>query len=443
VIIVNNISVIGLGYIGLPTAVLFANRGFRVIGVDIDVSKVEAISNGKCYIHEAGLAKMISDTVSNGFLRATTDAVGAVKWSDAVIIAVPTPVRDGVADLSYLRNTLESIMKGLHKGLLVVIESTVPPGTTIRLVKPLLEESGLRVEEDFYLAHVPERIAPGRAIEELLNMPRVVGGVGPRSTEKALKLYGKVNPKLYPTDATTAEFVKLIENTYRDLNIAYANILAIMAEKLGIDVYEAINLANTHQRVNIHMPGAGVGGPCLTKDPYMLTSIAPEFWGTELIKLARRINDYMPKHTVNIVEKALTDAGLSMKDARVAVLGAAYKGGVDDVRESPAKHIIKELLNRGAKVIIYDPYTDECFEAERALSLEDAVKDVDIILIVTDHPEFKNLDLNIVGNLVRHRIIVDGRRIIDPYQAIKYGFRYYGIGYGRRSNYEHSCGCGY
>jgi UDP-N-acetyl-D-mannosaminuronic acid dehydrogenase len=179
------------------------------------------------------------------------------------------------------------------------------------------------------------------------------------------------------------------------------------------------------------MPGAGVGGPCLTKDPYMLTSIAPEFWGTEIIKLARRINDYMPKHTVNIVEKALTDAGLSMKDARVAVLGAAYKGGVDDVRESPAKHIVKELLNRGAKVIVYDPYTNECFEAERALSLDDAVKDVDIILIVTDHLEFKKLDLNVVGNLVRHRIIVDGRRIIDPYQAIKYGFRYYGIGYGR------------
>jgi UDP-N-acetyl-D-mannosaminuronic acid dehydrogenase len=427
----DNVSIIGLGYVGLPTATLFASKGLKIVGVDTNASKVEAVNNGRCYLREPGLAELLRDAVSKGSLRATTDAVKAVRESNAVIIAVSTPVKNGVTDLSYLRDALESVKKGLHRGLLVIIESTVPPRTTVSLAKPLLEESGLSVEKDFYLAHVPERIAPGRAIEELLNMPRVVGGVGPRSTEKALELYGKVSPKVYPTDATTAEFVKLIENTYRDLNIAYANILAIMAEKLGIDVYEAIKLANTHQRVNIHMPGAGVGGPCLTKDPYMLTSIAPEFWGTEIIKLARRINDYMPKHTVNIVEKALTDAGLSMKDARVAVLGAAYKGGVDDVRESPAKHIVKELLNRGAKIIIYDPYTDECFEAERALSLEDAVKDVDIILIVTDHPEFKNLDLNVVGNLVRHRIIVDGRRIIDPYQAIKYGFRYYGIGYGR------------
>jgi UDP-N-acetyl-D-mannosaminuronic acid dehydrogenase len=427
----DNVSVIGLGYVGLPTSTLFASKGLKIVGIDIDASKVEAVNNGRCYLREPGLAELLRDAVSKGSLRATTDAIKAVRESNAVIIAVSTPVKDGVIDLSYLRDALESVKRGLHRDLLVIIESTVPPRTTVSLAKPLLEGSGLSVEKGFYLAHVPERITPGRAIEELLNMSRVVGGVGPRSTEKALELYSKVNPKLYPTDATTAEFIKLIENTYRDLNIAYANILAIMAEKLGIDVYEAIKLANTHQRVNIHMPGAGVGGPCLTKDPYMLASIAPEFWGTELIKLARRINEYMPKHTVNIVEKALADAGLSMKDARVAVLGAAYKGGVDDTRESPAKYVVKELLNRGAKVIVYDPYTDESFGAEKALSLEDAVKDADIMLIITDHPEFKSMDLDVVGKLMRHKIMVDGRRIIEPYQAVKYGFKYYGIGYGR------------
>ncbi|MCC6053885.1 MAG: nucleotide sugar dehydrogenase [Thermosphaera sp.] len=425
------ISVIGLGYVGLPTAVVFASKGFSVVGVDVDAGKVRAVNSGRCYLREPGLDVLLRDAVSKGFLRATTEATRAVRESDAVVIAVPTPVRDGVADLSYLREALLAIREGLHKGLLVVIESTIPPGTTVGFAKPLLEESGPRVEEDFYLAHVPERIAPGRAIEELLNMPRVVGGVGPRSTEKALELYSRVNAKPLPTDATTAEFVKLIENTYRDLNIAYANLLALMAERLGIDVYEAIRLANTHHRVNIHMPGAGVGGPCLTKDPYMLASVLPDFWGTELVRLARRINEYMPRHTVEIIEKALGDIGVSIKDARIAILGVTYKGGVDDTRESPAKYVVRELLEKGASVIVYDPYTTESFGAERAGSLEEAVREADTIVIITDHPEFKNIDLDKASKLVKHRVIIDGRRVVEPHQAVKHGFKYYGVGYGR------------
>jgi len=425
------ITVLGLGYVGLPTAIVFASRGFSVVGVDVDVEKVEAVNSGRCYIREPGLDVLLREAVSRGVLRATSDAVEAVSESDAVIIAVPTPVRDGVADLSSLKQALLAVRKGLHRDLLVVIESTIPPGTTVGFAKPLLEESGLKAEEDFYLAHVPERIAPGKAIHELLHEPRVVGGVGARSTERALELYGRVNSKLYPTDATTAEFVKLIENTYRDLNIAFANLLALMAEKLGIDVYEAIRLANTHPRVNIHVPGAGVGGPCLTKDPYMLASLYREFWGTQLIELARKINEYMPKHTVEIVERALGDAGLSVRNAKIAVLGVAYKGGVDDTRESPAKYIVRELLEKGARVVVYDPYTSESFGAERAESLEDAVRDADVVMIVTDHPEFKALDLEGIAKLVRHRVVVDGRRVVEPHQAVKYGFRYYGIGCGR------------
>lgn len=425
------LTVIGLGRIGLSTAVVFASRGFSVVGVDVDFGRVEAVNSGRCYIREPGLDVLLREVVSRGLLRATTDVVEAVKESDAVIVAVPTPVRDGVADLSYLRAALEGVRRGLHRGVLVVVESTVPPGTTAGFARSLLEESGYMVEEDFFLVHVPERIAPGRAIEELLNVPRVVGGVGLKSTEKAVELYSKVNPKLLPTDATTAEFVKLIENTYRDLNIAFANLLALLAEKLGIDVYEAIKLANTHPRVNIHWPGAGVGGPCLTKDPYMLISIDSGFWGSELIRLARRINEYMPKHTVEIIIKALRDAGIDIKGAKVAVLGAAYKGGVDDIRESPAKYIVKELLEKGARVTVFDPYTSETFGAEKASSIEEAVRDADVIVIVTDHPEFKNLDLDAIAKLVKHRIIVDGRRVIEPYQAVKHGFKYYGIGYGR------------
>jgi UDP-N-acetyl-D-mannosaminuronic acid dehydrogenase len=427
----HTIAVIGLGYIGLPTAVVFAQKGYRVIGVDIDAKKVEAVNAGRSYIREPYLNEMLRDSVARGLLSATTDAVAAVRQSDAVIIAVPTPVKNGVADLTYLREALNAVRKGIHRDLLIVIESTIPPGTTVGIAKPMLEETGMKVGQDIYLAHVPERIAPGKAVEELLNAPRVVGGADPRSTEKAIQLYSKVNPHLQPTDATTAEFVKLAENTYRDLNIALANLLALMAEKLGIDVYEAIRLANTHPRVNIHMPGAGVGGPCLTKDPYMLASTAPDFWGTELIRIARRINDYMPTHTVNIVEKALADAGLSVIGAKIAVLGAAYKGGVDDTRESPAKYVVQKLIEKGADVVVYDPYTPEAFGARLAKTLEEAAKDADALVIVTDHPEFKKLDLVTLAALMRHRIIIDGRRAVEPHAATAHGFTYYAVGYGK------------
>jgi len=425
------IAVIGLGYVGLPTAVVFASRGFEVVGVDVDVNKVRAVNEGRCYIREPGLPELLKDAVSRGLLRATTNGVEAVKEADAVIIAVPTPVERGVADLSYLRNALKVVRQGIHRGLLIIIESTVPPGTTAGFAKPFLEKSGLRVEEDFCLAHVPERIAPGRAVEELLNVPRVVGGVGPRSTEKAVELYSRVNPNLLSTDATTAEFVKLAENTFRDLNIAYANLLALIAEKLGIDVYEAIRLANTHPRVDIHWPGAGVGGPCLTKDPYMLVKVGEGVYGVELIELARGINEYMPQHTVEIVGKALSDNGIDIGRAKIAILGVAYKGGVDDVRGSPAKVIIEELRKLGADVVVFDPYTDETFGAVKADSVEHAVEGADAMVIVTDHPEFRQLDLGKLGKLMKHKIIVDGRRVFEPHTVIEKGFRYYGIGFGR------------
>lgn len=425
------ITVLGLGYVGLSTAVMFASKGCRVIGVDMDLKKIKAINSGRCYLKEPGLDVLLKTAVSKGFLRAKTDGVSTVKESDAVIIAVPTPVKDNVVDLSYLKAALETVKQGIHKNLLVVIESTVPPDTTIGFIKPILESTGLRVEKDFYLAHIPERIAAGKVIEEFQSAPRVIGGVGPRSTRKAIDLYSIVNKKLYSTDSTTAEFVKVIENTFRDLNIAYANFLALVAEKIGIDVYEAIRLANTHPRVNIHLPGSGVGGPCLTKDPFMLIQLARDITGVALVTFARRINDYMPIHMVKIIEKALRDAGLKWKDSKISILGVAYKGGVDDTRATPAETIIKKLMKRGVRVVVYDPYTNECFTAERSSSLEEAVKDTDIIVIVTDHPEFKEINLDLLAKLVRHKIIIDGRRVIEPYRAVKKGFRYYGIGFGK------------
>ena len=425
------ICVLGLGYVGLPTAVVFAHRGLNVIGVDIDENKVELINKGKSYISEPELPEMLKKVVSQGLLSATSDGIEAVKRCDIVIVAVPTPSTKKSVDLSALKSALETIKEGLHREQLIVIESTIPPGTTVNLAKPFLEETGLYAEKDFYLAHVPERIAPGYAIKELLNAPRIVGGIGHKSTKKALEVYGKVNPNLLPTDATTAEFVKLIENTFRDLNIAYANFLALVAEKLGIDVDEAIRLANTHPRVNIHRPGAGVGGPCLTKDPYMLLQLSEDVFGAELIDIARKINEYMPKHTIAIILRALRGNNVPISKAKLAIFGAAYKGGIDDTRESPTKSIVSKLLNMTKDVVVYDPYTTESFGAQRANSIEDAIREADALVIVTDHPEFKQLDLKNLKKLMRHPIIVDGRRIIDPKNALKLGFKYYGIGFAK------------
>ena len=426
------IAVFGLGYVGLPTAVIFSSSGFNVIGVDIDKEKVELLNNGRSYIREPHLEELLKEAVSKGAFKATLDGNKAVREANAIVIAVPTPERHGTIDLTFLQKALEVIRNNLRRGTLVIVESTIPPGTTLNFIKPYLEESGLKVEEDFFLAHVPERIAPGKAIDELVNVPRVVGGVGPKSTKKAFELYSHVNQNLLVTDVTTAEFVKIIENTYRDLNIAYANLLALIAEKIGIDVNEAIRLANTHPRVNIHSPGAGVGGPCLTKDPYFLIMVGKGIPGIELIKASRMINDNMPYHMVNLVIKALRENNVLIQKAKVAVLGVAYKGGVDDTRESPAKIIIRELLNKGINVVVWDPYSEETFGAERARSLEAAVKNSDAIVIVTDHPEFRQISLEDVGKIMRTKVIVDGRRIVCPKKSTSLGFKYYGVGFGRR-----------
>jgi len=243
------------------------------------------------------------------------------------------------------------------------------------------------------LAHAPERIAPGNSIRELLNLPRLVGGVGPKSTRVALELYRKVNPNVIPCDSLTAEISKLAENTFRDLNIAFANLLAMICEHIGADAKRVIELANTHPRVSILKPGPSVGGPCLTKDPYMLLRCGKRVFGIKLIKMAREINDYMPIHTVALIEHALKKIDIPISKAKIAILGVAYKGGVNDARSSPSEKIISELVSKGATVITYAPYTKETFGARRANSIKEAVKGVDAITIVTDHPEFTSLDL--------------------------------------------------
>ena len=422
--------VLGSGYVGLPTAAIFAEAGFNVVAVDVKQEVVDNINSGISPIREPGLQEIVKRSVVAGRLKASLNSQVDLRKAGAVIVSVQTPIYESKRpNLSFLKKALEDVGKGYHSNMLVVVSSTIPPGTMLNLVKPKLEDlTGLSVESDFYLAYVPERIAPGRALQEFVESPRLVGGVGPNSTKVASELFRAVCKNVIETDAATAEVAKLAENTFRDVNIAFANQLALICEQYGVDVKKVIELANTHPRVMIHTPGPGVGGPCLPKDPYLLIG-GLKLGRLNLPGVARLINDNMPDHIVKMTLLALKDAGEDVRNVKVTVLGTVYKADVADSRLSPAEPIIRELLRLGIRVTAYDPYCQETFGAERAEGLQNAVKYSDCIIIVTDHKEFKKIDLQWLRSEVKERpLIVDARRVIDPSLARSHGFKYYGLG---------------
>jgi len=426
------LAVVGSGYVGLPTAALFAETGFKVIAIDLKPEVVKAINNGLSPVNEPGLSKLVKRNVEASRLKATQNTTEALSQANSVIISVQTPIdKNKKPNLSFLTKALEEVGKTMKKEMLVIISSTVPPGTMLEKVKSNLESlSGLEAETEFYLAYVPERIAPGKALKEFVESPRLVGGIGPNSTKIAAELFRTVCNKVIETDAATAEVAKLAENTFRDINIAFANQLALICEQHGVDAKKVIELANTHPRVNIHTPGPGVGGPCLPKDPYLLTHKTKPT-DHDLIKTARQINEYMPKHVIKLVLHALEKTGKTVKSSKIAILGTAYKADVDDSRQSPSKPIIQELIKLGAEVVAYDPHCKESFGAERADFLHEAVKGSDCLTIITDHTEFKNLNLKQIKALMNEKpAIIDARRIINHHQAEKLGFAYYGVGLG-------------
>ena len=439
------ICVLGLGYTGLPTAAMFATHGFQVVGVDINERVVETLNNGEVHIHEPGLKTLVQAALKSGNLRVASKPESA----DVFIIAVPTPFREGAgeqggkgaeenvalqkkANLDYVVAAADSIVPYLRPGNLVVLESTVPPRTTVEVLVPILERSGLQVSRDaedhspqhlgtsaplLYVAHCPERVLPGRILEELVHNDRVIGGVDRASAEMAKALYASfVEGEIFLTDATTAEMVKLMENTYRDVNIALANEFALVAEQLGINVWEAIELANRHPRVNILKPGPGVGGHCIAVDPWFIVQAAPEV--TPLIQTARRVNDSMPAHVVELVKQALAEQRsgdeipsaplLPCPPARIACLGLAYKADVDDTRESPAIKVAELLRAEGFQVRAYDPHVPMGRVPEQVGSLEAALDGADVVVILTDHTEFRELEL-------RGYVVVDTRNVLDAH----------------------------
>jgi UDP-N-acetyl-D-mannosaminuronic acid dehydrogenase len=398
---VKKIAMIGLGYIGLPTATLFASRRVQVVGVDINQHAVDTINQGKIHIVEPELDMLVHAAVTEGYLRATTQH----EQADAFLIAVPTPFKDGhKPDLSYIESAAEGIAPVLKKGDLVVLESTSPVGTTEQLAdwlakaRPDLSFPQQAGEgADVQVAYCPERVLPGHVVRELVSNDRVIGGMTQKASDMAVALYKTfVEGECIVTNARTAEMCKLTENSFRDVNIAFANELSMICDKLDINVWELIALANRHPRVNILQPGAGVGGHCIAVDPWFIVDKTPE--EARIIRTAREVNDQKPEWVLEKVKIALADVlaqrpGTTMADVRVACLGMAFKPDIDDLRESPAVEITQQIARLGCRVLAVEPNIEalpgKLQQANMALtSLADALKTTDVVCVLVKHKPF-------------------------------------------------------
>ncbi len=439
------IAVIGMGYVGIPAAALLAEvDGFEVTGIQRRSKrsgwKIEVLNSGRSPFEgdEPGLSELIGRVVEKGTFRVTDD-YSKIGEMDIILLDVQTPTDgpDHQPRYQSLKEVARQTGRYMKKGALVITESTVAPGTTEHIVKPALEEeSGLKAGKDFSLAYSYERVMPGRLIEYIVNLPRIVGGIDKKSEERAVAMYSKiVKKKIYSTDVLTAETSKTMENAYRDVNIAFANEMALIAEKLGVDVFEIQKLVNSRSERNMHLPGAGVGGHCLPKDTWLLRyglrKYAAPTMETEFVCLARKVNDLMPLHLVELIQDGLGEKELELKGARIAVLGVAYLEDSDDTRNTPAYRLISELESRGAEVIAHDPHVRDFPETELTRDLDTALKDADAAVIVTKHRPYFHMDPEKVIALMKHPIIIDGRNVLDKKQAESAGLIYRGVGKGK------------
>ena len=409
------IGVIGLGYVGLPLSVEKAKAGFKVIGFDIQASKVEMVNEGHNYIGDvvnADLEKIVSD----GHLRATAD-FDELDKCDVVAICVPTPLDIyKQPDLTYVINSTKDVAKRLHRDMLVVLESTTYPGTTEDVMKPILEETGLVCGKDFYLAFSPERVDPGNLRFKTKNTPKVVGGVGPESTEVAKLLYESVlEAEVFVVSSPKeAEMTKILENTFRIVNIALINEMAVVADKMGINIWEVINAASTKPFGFMpFFPGPGVGGHCIPIDPFYLTYIARKYdYHTRLIELSGEINDSMPEYVVTRVMKALNEQGKCMNGAKVVMLGIAYKEEIEDMRESPALKVLEHLEKNHAHITVVDPYVPEFMWEGKTMKTaqltEELIKQADAVIITTAHK--KNIDYKMIVENAKY--IFDAKNVL-------------------------------
>ncbi|MCX7771936.1 MAG: UDP-N-acetyl-D-mannosamine dehydrogenase [Clostridia bacterium] len=417
------ICIIGLGYIGLPTAAMFATHGHTVVGVDVNQKVITALNEGRIIIEEPFLDELVEKAVTKGTLRASNKPEEA----DVFIICVPTPIMpDKTADLTYVESGTRSIIPYLKKGNIVILESTSPPGTTRDFMGPILNDAGFVPGQDILMAYCPERVLPGRILIELKENNRVVGGIDEKSAETVKDLYKSfVQGDIYTTDATTAEMCKLMENTYRDVNIALANELAKICENMGVNAWKVIEFANKHPRVNLHMPGPGVGGHCIAVDPWFIVEKQPDV--AKIMNLARNTNDSMPHYVLDKI-KELTGTVSGTK--KICVLGVTYKPNVDDMRESPVVELVHMLKEQGGfEAVVVDGHVD--FEGSHDRDVYEAVKGAHLVLLAVNHNEFKSLDFKRIKEAMNLPQVLDTRNFWDVKAVEEAGLRYHLLGWGR------------
>lgn len=410
------VCTMGLGYIGLPTSIMFAKHEVEVVGVDVNAKVIEALNAGRIHIEEPGLQEALTEVIEKKKFRASL----IPEKADAFIISVPTPNRHDEmksCDLSYVRSAIHTVIPYLEKGNVLIVESTIAPRTMVDEIKPLIEKAGFTVGRDLYLVHCPERVLPGQILHELVYNNRIVGGVTPACTEAGARVYEAfVKGEIIKTNAKTAEMSKLMENTFRDVNIALANELAKVCHELEINALDVIEMANKHPRVNLHTPGPGVGGHCLAVDPYFIVAKAPET--AKLIDLSRRVNTSMPEFVVEKINGLMDQVNGKV----VTLFGLTYKGNVDDIRESPSIEIYEMLQQQGNyEIRTFDPHVSHDLVIS---NVEEAVDQSDLVVILTDHNEFKCLGADKFSGMA-HKRIFDTRNCLqmvdDDVEYITFG----------------------
>jgi len=426
------LCVIGLGQVGLPTALTFCNAGYDIIGYDINKNTLSKLESRQSPFEEKGLRNLLSQCIDSGRFHASDNLLDSVNLSDVIIVCVQTPIDEGIKpDLSALEKACKSLSEINLENKLIIIESSIPPGAFKDFVIPILsKKKGEKI--NFFIAYVPERLSPGQALLEIQITPRVIGTEDEKSGNLAKKLYEKiVKAEIFITKSKIAELSKLVENSYRDVNIAFANEISMICEKYGIDFMELLQICNSHPRVNLHKPGPGVGGPCLPKDPYLLLNPQgmPQI-ESAIIRESRKINDSMPHHVADLVLNALKSQNKKPSKCTILILGVAYKGNVSDTRFSPSREIISDLKKNGCNVLVNDPLSSEDFGGRVVKDIWEGITSSDVLVFVTDHDDFKKLDLTKIKKIMKQiPIIVDTRRIFDSNEVEKKGIQYCAVGY--------------
>jgi len=404
----SKICIVGLGYIGLPTSGYLAKAGYKVTGVDTDQKKLQLLKNGHIPFEEPGLQMLFNDGFKNFEFRLTP------KPADVFIVSVPTPItKTKKPDLSYVKKAAKSIAKVIEDNNLIIIESTVPPGCSERIILPVLKRGHRKYK--IFIAYAPERAIPGRTLTEIVKNDRIIGGIDKESARLAKEIYSSfVKGKIYLTDITTAETIKILENTYRDINIAFANEIAKLCDKINGNVWKMIELANHHPRVNIHLPGPGVGGHCIGIDPWFL--VRKDGIGSTMIKLSRKINNLMPNYIIDNISRLLK----GINNPTISILGVAYKANVDDWRKTPALKIIEIAKNKGWGIKIHDPLVKD-FPYKKEKDFKKVTHNSDCLIIITNHDFYNSISPAEIKNM-RNKTIYDARNMINEREWGKAGF---------------------